>query len=118
MGEFSAAWKSWWESIQPLWRQQYSWPLSRDVPAHSDWEVLCRGGVNNIFLIVMCLSWWAPLALSAKEQEAFDKARDDVVWVFESLLGYLIKGPGNVSTSKHTAEESKDPTPTPKCHCH
>lgn len=54
------------------------------------------------------------MALSAKEREAFDEARDDVVWVFESLLGYLIKGLGNASTSKRAAEESEDPTPTPK----
>ena len=58
------------------------------------------------------------MALSAKEREAFDEAKDDVVWVFESLLGYLIKGPGNASTSKHAAQESEDPTPTPKCRCH
>ena len=98
--------KAWWEGLQPSWRQQETWPLSRDPPTDGDWVVLRRGGINGFFLVVMCLSWWAPVARLAKERQAFDEARDDVAWVLERLL----ESHGTSSGAKRPAEESKNAT--------
>lgn len=48
-GEFGAAWRLWWEGLQPSWCQQETWPLSHDLPADGGWEVLKRGSINSIF---------------------------------------------------------------------
>jgi hypothetical protein len=62
----------------------------------------------------MCLSWWAPVALSATQQVAFAEARDDVAWVFGRLLvnvsnaGREAEMLGHATPSKRRAAESDD----------
>lgn len=83
------SWRLWWRSLQPDWRANGTWPPSRDVPDDEDWEDLCKGGINGLFLIVMCLSWWGPVAVSNKDRADFDAAKEDVLWVFEQIARYL-----------------------------
>ena len=92
------------------------WPPSHDVPTDGGWEVLRRGGINGIFIVIMCLSWWAPLALSAAQQAVFAEARDDVIWVAERLLESLSNTEceeellEHTTPSKRPAAESEDAT--------
>lgn len=89
VGEFAVVWRAWWESLQPSWRPQEYWPPSRDTPPDEDWGVLHRGGINGLFVVLMCLSWWAQKSLSAKEQLAFKEAKSDVAWVIQQVLNSL-----------------------------
>lgn len=84
--EFAAAWKLWWEGLQPAWRIQGTWPLGREVPADEDWSILRRGGNNGLFLVVMCLSWWGTTAKSKNDRATFEAAKQDVVWVLEKVI--------------------------------
>jgi hypothetical protein len=86
VGEFAAVWRTWWESLQPNWRPQECWPPSRDTPPDEDWSVLRRGGINGLFVVLMCLSWWAQKLRSAKEQLAFKEAMSDVAWVIQQVF--------------------------------
>jgi hypothetical protein len=61
------------------------------VPDDENWEGLRKGGINGLFLVVMCLSWWAPTATSKKDKADFISAKDDVMWVFQQISEYLRK---------------------------
>jgi hypothetical protein len=87
--EFAMSWTSWWQSLQPSWRAQKSWPPSRVVPLEEDWKIFHQGGANGLFIVVMCLSWWSSRAKTAKERTSFEAAKADVAWVFEQVCASL-----------------------------
>jgi hypothetical protein len=87
--EFAIIFKSWWESLQPAWRLLDTWPPSRDVPPSEDWQILHREGINGWFIILMCLSWWVPKAISQKQRTVFESVKADVGWVIKKVLGSL-----------------------------
>lgn len=89
--EFAVSWRLWWQNLQPDWQANGTWPLSHETPDDEDWGDLCKGGINGLFLIMMCLSWWGPIAVSKKDHADFYAAKEDVFWVFEQVARYLQK---------------------------
>jgi hypothetical protein len=102
VGEFAVVWRGWWESLQPKWRPQDTWPPSQDTPPDEDWGILQRGGINGLFVIIMCISWWATKKMSSKEWSAFEAAKSDVAWVIRQVSHSLTRA----SPAKWPAEDS------------
>lgn len=109
VANFAVSWRRWWEGLQPSWRPQDLWPPSRDVPTDEDWCSLHRGGNNGIFLVIMCLSWWAARATSEKDRAPFEAAKQDVTWVLEQVLESI---PVSSLPGKRNAEQSDSPATT------
>jgi hypothetical protein len=105
VGEFATVWWTWWESLQPSWRTQDSWPLSHHVPLDEDWSGLHRGGINGLFIVLMCLSWWVSKDLSPKELEVFQEAKSDVAWVLKQVMGSFVS---NCPPLKRPAEDGDE----------
>lgn len=83
--EYAVAWRSWWEFLQPAWRESETWPPVREVPADENWASLRRGGPNGIFHILVTLSWWSGKCLTTHDRDAYVSAQEDVKWVFEQI---------------------------------
>lgn len=116
-GEFAVVWKNWWESLQPTWRLRETWPLSRKTPSGEDWSVLRRGGINGMFIVLMCLSWWTLKKLSAKERDVFEGAKSDVVWVIQQVSDSLVL-PSELKRRGEDLPNAKSPKRLPfDLHC-
>ncbi|KIL56397.1 hypothetical protein M378DRAFT_38406, partial [Amanita muscaria Koide BX008] len=84
--EFGAMWKTWWVSMQPLWRDGEA--LLKDTPTETDWGTLLRGGPLGMGLVMMTLGWWIK-AIGDDDnmfvQTKLAEAMADVEWVLDQL---------------------------------
>lgn len=87
--EFSAVWREWWDILQPSWRLN---SFDQNCPTDADWQVLQCGGNNGIFIVIMCLSWWGKAITSPQDNDAFQAAVDEVVWVLEKVSTFISGG--------------------------
>jgi hypothetical protein len=82
VAEFAVEWREWWNILQPSWQSNGS---DRDCPADADWQLICCGGSNGIFIILMCLSWWGKAVTSPQNCDDFQAVVKDVIWAFEKI---------------------------------
>lgn len=76
--------RSWWISLQPSARRGTS--LLRTANArNADWSGLQHGGLDGMFAIIMCLSWYMISFPPPVDQRPFAEFVDDVTWVFTCL---------------------------------
>jgi len=83
-GKFGTAVLEWWLTIQPTSRK--AWPPVYDDPPLS-FDYFNRGGPNGVFLMILCLGWWANALDETMDFTSFDLVVSDVCWVLEQIAG-------------------------------
>jgi hypothetical protein len=74
----------WWRTIQPTTRK--TWPPSQHpVSEDFSFEYFNRGGPNGVFLMILCLSWWANTLSTETDNTYFKVVVHDVCWVLEQI---------------------------------
>ncbi|KAF9789134.1 hypothetical protein BJ322DRAFT_1001128 [Thelephora terrestris] len=74
----------WWLTIQPTARKQ--WPPTYDpLPAKFSFEYFNRGGPNGVFLMLLCLGWWANALNGDTDLTDYTLVVNDVSWVLEQI---------------------------------
>ena len=82
--KFGAAVLKWWLTIQPTVRKQ--WPPVHDpLPANFSFDYFNRGGPNGVFLMVLCLGWWANALTADMDLSDYALVVNDVCWVLEQI---------------------------------
>lgn len=89
VSEIDKKWWGWWKSLQPNWRETMTiaGPLNvthQAITDDGDWMVLEKSGINGMFSVVACLSWWGKAV--ARDDASFLAAIADVRWVIEQIL--------------------------------
>lgn len=89
----SAEFKTFWLSLQPIWRTQSSaWPPPKDSSRTSDWSVLQKGGPNGIYLVLKSLAFLAKMAWFADERKVLEDMVEDVNWALGEITKYANGG--------------------------
>ena len=74
----------WWVTIQPTARK--AWPPSYEpLPDNFSFDYFKRGGPNGVFLMILCLSWWANVLTVGSDHTSFKQVVHDVRWVLEQV---------------------------------
>ena len=82
--KFGAAVLKWWLTIQPTARKQ--WPPVHDpLPANFSFDYFNRGGPNGVFLMVLCLGWWANALTADMDLSDYALVVNNVCWVLEQI---------------------------------
>jgi len=81
---FSKAVIQWWLTIQPTTRKD--WPPSYNpLPGDFSFDYFNRGGPNGVFLVILCLTWWANSLTPDTDHTSFGLVVHDVNWVLEQI---------------------------------
>lgn len=81
---FGAAVTEWWLTIQPTTRK--AWPPTHEPsPEDFSFEYFNCGGPNGVFLVILCLSWWANALTPDTNHTSFGLVVHDVHWVLEQV---------------------------------
>ena len=81
---FGAAVLKWWLTIQPTARK--NWPPVYDaLPDDFSFDYFNHGGPNGVFLMVLCLCWWANALDVGMDFTEFDLVVNDVYWVLSQI---------------------------------
>lgn len=81
---FGASVLNWWRTIQPTTRKQ--WPPTYDpLPDDFSFDYFNRGGPNGVFLMVLCLGWWAGALTADTDMTDYTSVVNDVCWVLEQI---------------------------------
>jgi len=76
----------WWKQIQPSWRtNEGSVALDRKTPKGETWQVLRKGGMSGIYVVIMALSWWIKAQQVQRDNPAW-MAVDDLSWVIQQMM--------------------------------
>ena len=84
--KFGAAVITWWRTIQPTARKDWP-PTYKPLPDDFSFEYFNQGGPNGVFLVVLCLLWWANALTSDTDHTSFGLVVHDVHWVLEKIAG-------------------------------
>ena len=85
-GKFGASVITWWLTIQPTTRKQ--WPPTYDpLPNDFSFDYFNRGGPNGVFLLILCLGWWANALTADTDLTDYTLVVNDVCWVLEQVAG-------------------------------
>ena len=82
--KFGAAVLKWWLTIQPTTRKQWP-PTYGPLPHDFTFEYLNCGGPNGVFLMVLCLGWWANALNADTDTTDYTLVVNDVSWVLGQL---------------------------------
>lgn len=74
----------WWLTIQPTTRKDWP-PTYGPLPDDFSFDYFNRGGPNGVFLVVLCLSWWANALTPDSDLTEFGLVIHDVLWVLEQV---------------------------------
>ena len=81
---FGANVVKWWLTIQPTTRK--AWPPSYEpLPEGFSFKYFDYGGPNGVFLVVLCLAWWANALNGDADHTNFGLVVRDVRWVLEQV---------------------------------
>lgn len=83
-GQFGAAVLEWWLTIQPTTRNQWP-PTYGALPSDFSFDYFNRGGPNGVFLMVLCLGWWANALTTTTDTTDYMLVVNDVSWVLSQL---------------------------------
>lgn len=82
--KFGAAVVEWWLTIQPIGRK--AWPPTYEpLPVDFSFDYFNRGGPNGVFLMVLCLSWWANALTPDTDCKNFGLVVHDIHWVLKQI---------------------------------
>ena len=82
--EFGAAVIKWWITIQPTTRKQWP-PTYNALPDDFSFDYFNRGGPNGVFLVILCLGWWANALSADTDITDYALVLYDVSWVLGQL---------------------------------
>ena len=82
--KFGAAVIKWWLTIQPTTRKEWP-PTYNALPEDFSFDYFNRGGPNGVFLVVLCLSWWANALTPDTDHTNFRLVLHDVRWVLKQI---------------------------------
>jgi hypothetical protein len=74
----------WWCTIQPTTRKAWP-PTYAPLPADFSFSYFNHGGPNGVFLMILCLSWWANSLDTETDHTNFKLVVHDVRWVLEQI---------------------------------
>lgn len=82
--KFGAKVIEWWLTIQPTTRK--AWPPTYEpLPDDFSFDYFNYGGPNGVFLMILCLSWWANALSPNTDHTNFKLVVHDVCWVLEQI---------------------------------
>lgn len=82
--KFGAQVTKWWITIQPTTRKEWP-PTYKPLPKDFSFDYFNRGGPNGVFLMILCISWWANALTPDMDHTAFKLVVHDVRWVLEQV---------------------------------
>lgn len=82
--KFGAEVKEWWLTIQPTTRKEWP-PTYKQLPGDYSFKYFERGGPNGVFLVILCLSWWANALIPGADHTDFGLIVHDVHWTLEQI---------------------------------
>ena len=87
--KFGAQVLAWWITIQPTTRK--AWPPSYEpLPDNFSFEYFKRGGPNGVFLVILCLSWWANALTADTDHTSFRQVVHNVRWVLQQVAAHAL----------------------------
>ena len=87
--KFGAAVLQWWLTIQPTTRKNWP-PVYNALPDNSRFDFFNHGGPNGVFLMILCLGWWANALAPGMDFTNFNLVVGDVHWVLEQIAGQVM----------------------------
>ena len=97
--ELAKHWLTWWVSLQPTARRTHNVDrFSANLHEHlskpntvgvDEWDQLCLGGPNGLFLFLVMLSWLKKMAITEHGNAFYDIAMMDVEWALSKILLHL-----------------------------
>ena len=81
---FGTAVLKWWLTIQPTTRKQWP-PTHNPLPNDFSFDYFNRGGPNGVFLVILCLGWWANALTADMDLTNYTLVTNDVRWVLEQI---------------------------------
>jgi hypothetical protein len=85
--KFGAAVIKWWLTIQPTTRKAWP-PTYEQLPENFSFDFFNRGGPNGVFLMMLCLLWWANALVPNMDHTDFGLVVHDVHWVLEQIASH------------------------------
>jgi len=82
--KFGAKVIEWWLTIQPTTRKAWP-PVHEPLSEDFSFDYFNRGGPNGVFLMILCLSWWANALNADTDHTSFKLVIHDVRWVLEQI---------------------------------
>ena len=82
--KFGEAVVQWWITIQPTTRKVWP-PTYAPLPEGFSFDYFNRGGPNRVFLMILCLAWWANALTTDTDHTTFRLVVHDVRWVLEQV---------------------------------
>ena len=82
--EFGAAVLKWWITIQPTTRREWP-PTYGPLPDDFSFDYFNCGGPNGVFLMILCLGWWANALTADTDMTDYTLVLNDVSWVLTQL---------------------------------
>jgi len=82
--KFGAAVVTWWLTIQPTTRKDWP-PTYEPLPEDFSFDYFNCGGPNGVFLMMLCLLWWASALTPDMDHTSFGLVVHDVRWVLEQI---------------------------------
>ena len=82
--KFGVAVLEWWLTIQPTTRKQWP-PTYGALPPDFSFDYFNRGGPNGVFLMILCLGWWANALTANSDTTTYMLVVNDVSWVLTQL---------------------------------
>ena len=115
LSQYRLSWQSWWYRLQPEWRQLPDGAVLREVPdVGEQWDTLCRGGQNGLFMAVLALAWWAAALGEVADDDELCDALDDATWVMQRMA-VLLKADGEGLGVKRARGGSSDAVAAKRC---
>lgn len=78
----------WWLTIQPTTRKAWP-PTYRPLPEDFSFDYFKCGGPNGVFLVILCLTWWANALTTNTSHTSFKLVVHDVCWVLEQVASRM-----------------------------
>ena len=76
----------WWLTIQPTTRKEWP-PVYQPLPEDFSFDYFNHGGPNGVFLMILCLMWWANALTPDTDNVKFTSVVHDIHWVLEQIAG-------------------------------
>jgi len=85
--KFGAKVIEWWLTIQPTTRKAWP-PIHEPLPEDFSFDYFNHGGPNGVFLMILCLLWWANALSANTDHTNFKLVTHDVRWVLEQIASH------------------------------
>ncbi len=84
--DFGDQMELWWCHLNLVWRYDEATDLLRRVDGPGgDWDLLPVKERNSLFLLLLCMVWWAEFG-DQGETNKWDALLDDMAWIFAKML--------------------------------